>query len=211
MAHFHGDPARVRGRALPALVYRNVLGAKRVAAPQDYIAMRRAHFRPAVMRDRKSGKVSLDRGMRDCPYLNDLGPFEGPIRASVDAAAQALKSVPSGTWPMGGSRSIVGFTGRRHRQVGPRQRHSRTHPPAAQKIVGRGRARPGGGQITVHARRLLRFSGSSSASRAKTLSGYREGSCKRLWPLRRAKRKPRRARLRPHLFLPQSAHGPEPR
>jgi hypothetical protein len=79
------------GARCPHLVYRNVLGAKRVAALLDYVAARRADFRPAVVRDRTSGTEKLDQRIRDCLYFKGLGPFEGPIKAFVDTiAAQAL-------------------------------------------------------------------------------------------------------------------------
>src|SRR5439155_26175071 len=46
--------------------------------------------RPAIVRDRQSGKRRIDRGRRDCLALGDLGPAGLPFESFVCAAAPGI-------------------------------------------------------------------------------------------------------------------------
>jgi SM-20-related protein len=75
----------------PHLIFRDVLGAERVAAMLDYVAGRQDDFKSATIRSRKSGERVLDQSFRDCLSLKDLDVFEEPIRALFSAVTpQAL-------------------------------------------------------------------------------------------------------------------------
>jgi SM-20-related protein len=86
-SRIHGsEPAQC-----PHLVFRNVLGTKRVAGLLAHVTERETEFRPGVVRDRNSGKRRIDRNLRDCAYLGDLGPFAAPLKAVLEGiAATAL-------------------------------------------------------------------------------------------------------------------------
>jgi Rps23 Pro-64 3,4-dihydroxylase Tpa1-like proline 4-hydroxylase len=71
----------------PHIVFRDVLGAERVAALLAHVSARRDDFTPAMIRNRRSGERLVDRDVRDCLYLRDLGVFEEPIKAFVSAIA----------------------------------------------------------------------------------------------------------------------------
>src|SRR5438445_2059802 len=82
------DPLVERSRArIPHLVFRDVLGPEGVRGLLGYVAARQADFRPAIVRDRQSGKQRVDKGRRDCLALGDLGaardPFESFLRTAV--------------------------------------------------------------------------------------------------------------------------------
>ena len=55
-----------------------------------YVAARQAAFRPAIVRDRKSGKQRVDKDRRDCLALGDLGTARGPFERFVRAAAPRI-------------------------------------------------------------------------------------------------------------------------
>src|SRR5579863_1300002 len=76
----------------PHLAYRNVLGAETVAALLNYVTARERDFTPAAVRNRQSGQKRIDRAVRDCHCLADLGAFNVLIRTCLDrGAAQALQ------------------------------------------------------------------------------------------------------------------------
>lgn len=79
-----GGPARC-----PHLIFRDVLGAKTVAALLDYVVSRETDFQPAMVRTPAAdqGKIAYD--LRDCMYLRDLGVFEGAITGFVCRNAAA--------------------------------------------------------------------------------------------------------------------------
>jgi len=78
----------------PHLVFRDVLGAERIAALMHYVAARHGNFRPALIRNRLSGEKRVDASIRDNLYFNDLGAFEAPIKAFVRAiTVQALDAL----------------------------------------------------------------------------------------------------------------------
>ena len=82
--------SRIRGSVpaqCPHLVFRNLLGAERVAALLAYVVAREKEFGPGVVRDRSTGKHRIDEGLRNCTYLRDLGPFEDPLKAFLDGIA----------------------------------------------------------------------------------------------------------------------------
>lgn len=84
--------ARSQDRALsdprcPHVVYRNVLGARSVAALLEYVALRQNDFRPAPMRMRGSGRDAVDLDRRDCLLLRDVGPVRAEIETFVRAIA----------------------------------------------------------------------------------------------------------------------------
>jgi len=72
---------------VPHLVFRDVLGPAWVHGLLGYVAGREADFRPAIVRDRQSGKQRVDKARRDCLALSDLGaardPFESFLRTAV--------------------------------------------------------------------------------------------------------------------------------
>jgi hypothetical protein len=83
-------PAGIDARS-PHLVFRNVLGAPTVAGLLDYVAAREKDFRPAIVRNRKLGELKVNRDLRDCTYLGDLGAFEAPIKTFVrNISAEAI-------------------------------------------------------------------------------------------------------------------------
>jgi hypothetical protein len=74
----------------PHLVFRSVLGPKRVAALLAYVAAREKEFRPGVVRNRSSGKHRIDRSLRDCAYLGDIGPVENPLKTFLGSVARTV-------------------------------------------------------------------------------------------------------------------------
>ena len=88
-----GFPA-VAGARCPHLLFRNVLGTATVAALLDYAFARERDFVPGVVRNRQSGHQRIDRAVRDCYRLPDLGEFRAPIRALLDrVAVHALREL----------------------------------------------------------------------------------------------------------------------
>jgi SM-20-related protein len=76
------DPALCDPRC-PHVLYRNVLGARSVAALLDYVALRQGDFRPAPMRMRGGGRDAVDLDRRDCLLLRDVGPLRAQIETFV--------------------------------------------------------------------------------------------------------------------------------
>lgn len=73
------------------VVYRDVLGARAVAALLDYVTLHENDFKPAQVRMRGSGRDAVDLERRDCLLLHDAGPVRQQIEAFVRAiAADAL-------------------------------------------------------------------------------------------------------------------------
>jgi hypothetical protein len=73
----------------PHLLFHNVLGTETVSALLDYVTARERDFEPAVVWRRQSGRI--DRAVRDCYYLWDLGKFEASFRGLLDGiVAHAL-------------------------------------------------------------------------------------------------------------------------
>ena len=75
---------------VPHLVFRDVLGAAGVGELLQYVMARQMDFRPAIVRDRQSGKQRVDQGRRDCLALGDLGLARRPFESFVCAAAPGI-------------------------------------------------------------------------------------------------------------------------
>jgi len=75
---------------VPHLVFRNVLGPAGIGELLRYVTAREDDFRPAIVRDRQSGKQRIDRSRRDCLALGDLGPAGRPFESFVCAAAPGI-------------------------------------------------------------------------------------------------------------------------
>src|SRR5205085_1307102 len=73
-----GALAAKRGVRIPHLIFREVLGPAGVGALLQYATAREADFRPAIVRDRRSGKQRVDKARRDCLALGDLGAARRP-------------------------------------------------------------------------------------------------------------------------------------
>jgi hypothetical protein len=65
------------------LIFGNVLGADIVAELLQRVARREADFKPAVIRNRRSGERRVDPRQRDCLFLGDLGPFKPMIDSFI--------------------------------------------------------------------------------------------------------------------------------
>ncbi len=77
--------------ACPHIVFRDVLGQSTVTELLQYVAARQADFEPAVVRNRISGKLRVDYGLRSSVSLTDLGPFKAPLKAFArEVTASAL-------------------------------------------------------------------------------------------------------------------------
>jgi SM-20-related protein len=74
----------------PHLVFRSVLGSERVAALLAYVVAREKEFRPGVVRNRSSGQHRIDRSLRDCAYLGDIGPVEKPLKTFLGRIARTV-------------------------------------------------------------------------------------------------------------------------
>jgi SM-20-related protein len=75
---------------VPHLVFRDVLGTAWVRGLLGYVAAREADFRPAIVRDRRSGKQRVDKARRDCLALSDLGTARDHFESFVRAAAPRI-------------------------------------------------------------------------------------------------------------------------
>ena len=75
---------------IPHLLFRDVLGPAAVDGLLHYVAARQADFRPAIVRDRKSGERRVNKDRRDCLALGDLGTARGPVASFVRAAAPGI-------------------------------------------------------------------------------------------------------------------------
>ena len=85
------DPLVERSRArIPHLVFRDVLGPEGVHGLMGYVAARQADFRPAIVRDRQSGKQRVDKGRRDCLALADIGTARGHFESFLRTAAPRI-------------------------------------------------------------------------------------------------------------------------
>jgi SM-20-related protein len=84
VAHRPGEPKPAR---CPHLIWHNVLGVETAAALLDYVVAREKDFRPGELRNRESGKLKIDYGLRNCAYLMDLGAFEACIKSFVRGIA----------------------------------------------------------------------------------------------------------------------------
>jgi len=71
------------GARCPHLIFGNVLGADAVAELLRHVARREADFKPAVIRNRRSGERRIDPRQRDCLYLDDLGSFKPTIDSFI--------------------------------------------------------------------------------------------------------------------------------
>jgi hypothetical protein len=67
----------------PHVVFREVLGQATVANLLTYVAARQADFKPALVRNRESGEIHVDYGLRSSLKLADLGPFRTPLETYV--------------------------------------------------------------------------------------------------------------------------------
>jgi SM-20-related protein len=84
-------PAAEESRArVPHLLLRDVLGPAAVVGLLQYVAARQADFRPAIVRDRNSGKRRVDKDQRDCLALADLGTARSPFENFVRTAAPRI-------------------------------------------------------------------------------------------------------------------------
>jgi SM-20-related protein len=78
----------------PHVIFHDVLGAGCVAALLDHVYAKRDEFKPAVVRDRRSGERSVNRDVRNCLRLAEFAAFEGKINAFVRSiASQALDAL----------------------------------------------------------------------------------------------------------------------
>lgn len=83
-------PGRAEGNRVarcPHLVWQHVLGSETVAALLDYVNARAQDFRPGELRNRETGKLKIDYGLRNALYLLDVGPFAQPIERFVRGIA----------------------------------------------------------------------------------------------------------------------------
>lgn len=71
------------GARCPHLIFGNVLGADAVAELLQHVARREADFKPAVIRNRRSGERRVDLRQRDCLFLGELGPFKPMIDSFI--------------------------------------------------------------------------------------------------------------------------------
>ena len=71
--------------ACPHLLIRQALGQDLVAALFEYACARECDFSPGRVRNRFSGPQRLDPAVRDCSHLPDLGTFQAPIKARLEA------------------------------------------------------------------------------------------------------------------------------
>jgi SM-20-related protein len=69
----------------PYLVYRDVMGQEYVTGLLDHVVERQGDFVAGRMHKRQTGESFMDRNVRWSLYLKDLGRFDGPIKAFVDA------------------------------------------------------------------------------------------------------------------------------
>jgi hypothetical protein len=67
----------------PHLLFHDALGADTVAGLLEHVAAREADFRPAVVRDRRTGERSVKLSRRDCLSSSDLGPSRSPIETFI--------------------------------------------------------------------------------------------------------------------------------
>jgi len=68
----------------PHVVLRQVLGPETVAGLLEHVGAREAAFRPAVVRNRISGKRRVDHDRRSSVSITDLGPFAQPFLSAID-------------------------------------------------------------------------------------------------------------------------------
>lgn len=88
-----GLPAAGKARC-PHLLYHNIMGTETVAALLDYARARERDFMPGVVRNRQSGQQRVDRAVRDCYRLTNLGEFRTPFCALLDRiTVQALREL----------------------------------------------------------------------------------------------------------------------
>lgn len=83
-------PSKTVDARHPHLIFRDVLGSANVAELLQHVALRERNFRPAVVRNRRSGERRVDRGQRDCLVLGDLGPYRQMIETFVNNAMPRL-------------------------------------------------------------------------------------------------------------------------
>src|ERR1051326_2474088 len=81
------DDAAGERRRLPYLLFSEVLGAEVVAGLLRYVAARERDFSPADIWSRRAGEKRIDRTVRDCRFLRDLGEFEAPLHRLLDGIA----------------------------------------------------------------------------------------------------------------------------
>jgi SM-20-related protein len=88
----HGIAAQAR---CPHLVFRNVLGSEAVAELLGHVTRREQDFKPAIIRNRRTGEPRIELRQRDCLYLPDLGPckqmFETFVREAVPKMLAELR------------------------------------------------------------------------------------------------------------------------
>ena len=83
-------PTPPQTRDAPHVIFRDVLGSPTVAELLAYVARHETDFRPAIIRNRRSGERRVDLRQRDCLYLGDLGPFKQMIDTFVRDAVPKL-------------------------------------------------------------------------------------------------------------------------
>jgi SM-20-related protein len=71
----------------PHLLFRDVLGEAALTALLDYAIAQQANFRPAIVRSRKTGEKRVDRDLRNCLSLADVGTFDRPIKGFIRSVA----------------------------------------------------------------------------------------------------------------------------
>jgi SM-20-related protein len=74
------------GARCPHLIFSNVLGPTTVAELLQHAARHEAEFKPAVIRNRRSGERRVDPRQRDCLFFGDLGSFKPMIDTFIRGA-----------------------------------------------------------------------------------------------------------------------------
>lgn len=72
------------------ILFRNVFGARMVAALLDYVAARQPDFRAADSRPRRSADRNIDPAVRQCLTLSELGPYEDVLATFLAGVSSDL-------------------------------------------------------------------------------------------------------------------------
>jgi SM-20-related protein len=78
-----GRPSETVDGRCPHLIFRDVLGSANVTGLLQHVALRQQDFRPAGVRNRRSGERRVDINQRDCLFLDDLGPYKQKIDSFI--------------------------------------------------------------------------------------------------------------------------------
>jgi SM-20-related protein len=88
-----GHPALDTTRAhIPHVIFREVLGPSGAAGLLQQVAAREKDFRPAVVRNRRSGERRVDKAVLDSLYLRDCGSLTQQIETFLRQSASRILS-----------------------------------------------------------------------------------------------------------------------